>query len=162
MRTFRASYYNQYDFLYNYRIIMFIRVVLLININTNNSYITTLQELSVCVFIETISVCVKTHYIPAPSISVNINLSQDYTRVEVSLIETPFPWQTHLYLYINPPYTLTIHNPHSHPLQPPPPHLWSKLPARKNYHSDCNLELASTDGKFYFFISSNPFIQFIP
>ena len=28
---------------------MFIRVVLLININTNNSYITTLQELSVYV-----------------------------------------------------------------------------------------------------------------
>ena len=28
---------------------MYIRVVLLININTNNSYITTLQELSVCV-----------------------------------------------------------------------------------------------------------------
>ena len=32
---------------------MFIRVVLLININ--NLYITTLQQLSVCVFIETIS-----------------------------------------------------------------------------------------------------------
>ena len=59
---------NQYDFLYNYRIIMFIRVVLLIDINTNNSYITTLQELSVCVFIETISISVKTHPIPAPSI----------------------------------------------------------------------------------------------
>ena len=28
---------------------MFIRVVLLININTNNSYITTLQELSIYV-----------------------------------------------------------------------------------------------------------------
>ena len=48
---------------------MFIRVVLLININTHNSYITTLQELSVCVFIETISVSVKTHSTPpAPSI----------------------------------------------------------------------------------------------
>ena len=34
---------------------MFIRVVLLLNINTNNSYITTLQQLSVCVFSETIS-----------------------------------------------------------------------------------------------------------
>ena len=40
---------------------MFIRVVLLININSNNSYITALQELSVCVFIETISVSVKIH-----------------------------------------------------------------------------------------------------
>ena len=40
---------NMIDFLYNYLIILFIRVVLLININTNNSYITTLQELSVCV-----------------------------------------------------------------------------------------------------------------
>ena len=43
---------------------MFIRVVLLININTNNSYITTLQELSACVFIETICVSVKTHSTP--------------------------------------------------------------------------------------------------
>ena len=49
---------------------MFIRVVPLINKNKNNSYITTLQELSlsVCVFIETISVSVETHSTPAPSI----------------------------------------------------------------------------------------------
>ena len=47
---------------------MFIRVVLLININTNNSYITTLQELAVCVFIETISVSVKTRTLNRRSI----------------------------------------------------------------------------------------------
>ena len=46
---------------------MFIRVVQLININTNNSYVTTLQELSVCVLIETISVSVKTQSTPAPT-----------------------------------------------------------------------------------------------
>ena len=59
---------------------MFIRVVLLINITTNNSYITTLQQLSVCVFIETISVkCQDTFYTPHRQSAVNINPSQYYT-----------------------------------------------------------------------------------
>ena len=66
---------------------MFIRVVLLLNINTNNSYITTLQQLSVCVFSETISAkCQDTFYTTHPQSAVNINPSQDYTRLEVSLI----------------------------------------------------------------------------
>ena len=83
---------------------MFIRVVLLINIDTNNSYITTLQQLSVCIFLETISTkCQATFYTPHPQSTVNIDPSQDYTRLEVSLIETPFPCQPHLCLYINPP-----------------------------------------------------------
>ena len=85
---------------------MFIRVVLLLNINTNNSYITTLQQLSVCVFSETISAkCQDTFYTPHPQSAVNINPSQDYTRLEVSLIETPFPCQpTSVY---QPPLTPT-------------------------------------------------------
>ena len=93
---------------------LFIRVVLLLNINTNNSYITTLQQLSVCVFSETIRAkCQDTFYTLHPQSAVNINPSQDYTRLEVSLIETPFPCQP-TSVYQTPPYTPTIHNPHSH------------------------------------------------
>ena len=99
---------------------MFIRVVLLLNINTNNSYITTLQQLSVCVFSETISAkCQDTFYTPHPQSAVNINPSQDYTRLEVSLIETPFPCQpTSVY---QPPPPLHPHNSQSsfsHPFSP--------------------------------------------
>ena len=98
---------------------MFIRVVLLLNINTNNSYITTLQQLSVCVFSETISAkCQDTFYTTHPQSAVNINPSQDYTRLEVSLIG---------YLsHANPPLSIIppLH-PHnsqssfSHPFPPP-------------------------------------------
>ena len=54
---------------------MFIRVVLLININTNNSYITTLQELSVCVHWNNLRKCQDTFYNPHPQSAVNINPS---------------------------------------------------------------------------------------
>ena len=99
---------------------MFIRVVLLININTNNSYITTLQELSVCVQQDTL-------YTLHPHSAVNTNPSQDYTRVEVSLIGTPFPCMSTPPLSIYQPPT-----PHNSNYHTPSPHPRSKSSACKN------------------------------
>ena len=138
LRTF-----NQYNIIYNYRIMMFIRVVLLIIINTNNSYITTLQQLSVCVFIETFSAkCQDTFYNSHPQSAVIINPSQDYTTLEVSLIETPMPTplpcQHHLCLSTPPPCTPQFTTLILTPLLPPRPR--SKSPATtKNSHSMCYL-----------------------
>ena len=119
---------------------MFIRVVLLININTNNSCITTLQQLSVCVFIEAISAkCQDTFYTPHRQSTVIINLSQYYTGLEVSQIETPFPCQPHFCLSTPPPTPHNSQPSFSHPFCPL--HLRSKLSATtKNNHSDCYLE----------------------
>ena len=73
----------------------------------------------------TLSKCEDTFYTPYLQFAVNINPSQDYTRVEVSLIGTPFQCQPHLSLYINCP---TLHNPHSDTCFPRPR---SKSQARK-------------------------------
>ena len=44
--------------------------------------------------------CQDTFYTPHPQSAVNINPSQHYTRVEVSLIETPFPYLSNPSLHI--------------------------------------------------------------
>ena len=105
---------------------MFIRVVLLININTNNSYITTLQELSVCVHQDTF-------YTLHPHSAVITNPSQDYTRVEVSLIGTPFPCMSTPPLSIYHPLHPTIHNPNYHTPSP--------IRGLNRRHAKTNLEI---------------------
>ena len=121
---------------------MFIRVVLLININTNHSYITTLQQLSVCVFTETSSTkCRDTFYIPHPQSAVN-NPSQDYTRLEVSLIVTPFPCQPHLVVYISTPLHPRNSQPSfSHSFCPPRPRSKSTATMKKTAAVIATLEI---------------------
>ena len=111
---------------------MFIRVVQLINININNSYITTLQQLSVFSS-KQLALSVKTHSTP-------------HTLNRQSILTPPRTIQglkhhqlKHL-SHANPisVYHPTLHNPHSHtPFVPPR----SKSPptTKKNSHSDCYL-----------------------
>ena len=88
---------------------MFIRVVRLFNINTNNSYFTTI--ISMC-FIETISTkCQDTFYTPHPQSAVNI--------------ETPFH---------DTPTSVYISNP-LHPYNSQPSFSYPFFPARPQFKS---------------------------